>query len=69
MGPVLEGKDKLGHLKPEVLAGHPQTGRNESLMQKRYQDQRERSGTQPQREQEATSDYSEGCWERFNVQG
>lgn len=36
MGQALEEKDKFEDLKSEVLMGHIQTGRNGSLMQKRY---------------------------------
>ena len=36
MGQALEEKDKFEDLKSEALMGHIQTGRNGSLMQKRY---------------------------------
>lgn len=43
VGPVLEGKDKLGHLQPEVLAGQPRWRmcRTSSDRQKRKPDAEE----------------------------
>lgn len=65
MGRALEEKDKLGHLKFEAPVGHSLSdGQKWKPDAEEIQDQRERSGTQPRRSQQATeitcSDSSEG---------
>lgn len=65
MGRALEEKDKLGHLKFEAPVGHSLSdGQKWKPDAEEIQDQRERSGTQARRSQQATeitcSDSSEG---------